>query len=57
MFGVQNMQEEEIVIEVKKIKSEIESYANGGLKHIHELLAEEPDRIDDDKLFVTLLSC
>lgn len=56
MFNVQHMDADKVTTEVRKIKHTIESYANGGLKYINDLLVSEPDLIDDDTLFIRLLS-
>jgi len=56
MFAVENMDDREVSDEVKKIKNTIEKYANGGLQYISKKLADDPDLVDDELLFVRLLS-
>lgn len=56
MLAVENMSDKSVSSEVKKIKEVIESYANGGLQYISDFLKDEPDMVDDEMLFIRLLS-
>lgn len=56
MFAVENMDDRNVSDEVKKIKNTIEIYANGGLQYISKKLEDDPDLIDDELIFVRLLS-
>jgi len=56
MNAVECMGGEKVQGEIRKLKRSIEEYANGGLKYIHEKVESEPDLIDDDMFFISLLS-
>ena len=42
--------------ELTKLKTTIEEYANGGLAYLSGLFENDPDLIEDDMLFIKLLS-
>jgi len=56
MVGIEFMDDKCVSEEIKKIKRTIESYANGGFKYLSETLSRDPDLIDDDLLFLHMLS-
>ena len=56
MSYVENCDENDRKIQLSEIKKSIEGYANGGLKFIKQILDEDPDKVDDDLLFVKLIA-
>jgi hypothetical protein len=56
MVGVQDYDDSEIDLEVKKLRLFIESKANGGFTYIHDLLESDESLADDDRIMLNLLS-
>ena len=56
MVGIEQLDDSKLSEHVKLLKKEIEKYANGGFRFISDMLDREPDLIDDDTLFIRLLS-
>lgn len=56
MLEIQNMDESELSLEIRKLKSSIEEYANGGFKFISEKVQEDPDQAEQDDFFIKLLA-
>jgi len=56
MIAIEDGDDEFISEQVKLVKREIETYANGGLKYIKSEFDNDPELIDDDTYFLKLLS-
>ena len=56
MNGIEDMEEPEFSSEILKVRRTIEEYANGGLVYLTGLIESDPDLIEDDMLFIGLLS-
>lgn len=56
MLFIENCEDDEITSEVSKLKSHIESYANGGLRFLRQKFDDDPELIDDEMFFITLLN-
>jgi hypothetical protein len=52
---MEQMEESEIVVSVKSIRSNIEAYANGGFDVISRTADEDPEAASDDRFFINLL--
>ncbi|MDG0980178.1 MAG: hypothetical protein P8O79_10645 [Halieaceae bacterium] len=56
LVGVENFEEAEVTQEVKKLKSSIEQYANGGFELIETIVKDSPDEVTNDDFFVKMLT-
>lgn len=54
--ALEHMDEKELNLEIKKIKETIEAYANGGFEYVEQYLKNDPEAINDDRVFVNLLA-
>ena len=56
MARLEHLDEAEMVEEIAKIRTTIEAFANGGIVYLMGLFENDPDLIEDDMLFIKLLS-
>jgi len=56
MVGIEQMEENEVLSQIREVKQTIESYANGGLRLIQEKLDADPELAGNDMFFIRLLS-
>ena len=56
MVDVENYDEAQVTLEVRKLKSAIEGYANGGFELIQRLIDENPDDVVNDDFFLKMLT-
>lgn len=56
MVGIEQMDDDEAIGQIRLVKQEIEKYANGGLRYIRDKLETEPELAGDDMFFIRLLS-
>ena len=52
---MEHLEENEINVEVRKIRHTIEAFANGGFDYIEDFSKEDPDAVNDDRFFMNLL--
>ena len=56
LFSLQDLDERELTVEIGKLKTIIEKYANGGLQIISDHIDEDPDKAESDTFFIEMLS-
>tara|TARA_R110002049_G_scaffold226928_4_gene399022 strand:+ start:602 stop:1081 length:480 start_codon:yes stop_codon:yes gene_type:complete len=56
MIGIESASESEVSEQIGILKRNIETYANGGFSFILKLIQDDPDCIEDDRLFVRLIA-
>lgn len=56
MLNIENGNEQFISSQIKILKREIESYANGGLAYLTKEFEEDPELLEDDTYFISLLN-
>lgn len=56
MNDIEVMQESDLGAEITKLKTTIESYANGGFRYINNKIEIEPDEAEQDDFFIKMLA-